>query len=151
MTQQRVRALWILLIWSVVAAGFLTTFFAAGGVETFAEDSMRFAAGAVFLAFGFVGTPVMAYLTRARAGSQHLAADERDERILLRASRGALITTGMYVFLACIALWDAYQEPGSVPVGWMWFLAYTTAIFLYLSTAIATLILDFGGFGDAEG
>jgi len=32
----------------------------------------------------------------------------------------------------------------------MWFLAYTTMIFVYLSTAITTLILDFGNFGDGE-
>ncbi len=45
---------------------------------------------------------------------------------------------------------EAYREPGAVPVGWMWFLAYSTMIFVYLSTAISTLILDIGNFGDGE-
>ena len=54
------------------------------------------------------------------------------------------------VFLVCIGLWEAYREPGAVPVGWMWFLAYRTMIFVHLSTAITQLVLDFGNFGDGE-
>jgi hypothetical protein len=154
MTQLRKRALWIVAIWSVVAAGFLATFFGFGGAESFAEDSSRIAAGSVFLAFGVIGTPIMLTLTRARAGTKHLVSDERDERLARRANPIGMTIVAMYVFLVCIGLWDAYRDPGAVPVGWMWFLAYTTMIFTYLSTAIVQLVLDLGNIGsfiDGEG
>jgi uncharacterized membrane protein len=149
MTQLRKRTLWIVAIWSVVGTGFLATFFAAGGAESFAEDSGRIAAGSVFLAFGVIGTPVMLTLTRARAGAEHLVADERDDRLARRANPIGMTIVAMYVFLVCIVLWDAYREPGAVPVGWMWFLAYTTMILTYLSTAIVQLVMDLGDFGSA--
>ena len=61
MTQLRMRALWIIVIWTLVAGGFLGSFFLAGGVETFPDDARRIATGAVFLAVGVFGTPVMLY------------------------------------------------------------------------------------------
>ncbi len=137
-------------IWTAVAAGFLATFFFSGGVETFADDSIRIAAGAIFLACGVFGTPIMLYLTRAQPGAEHLVCDERDDRLARKANLIGLTTVALYVFLVCIGLWEAYREPGAVPVGWMWFLAYSTMIFVYLSTAISTLILDIGNFGDGE-
>ena len=149
MTQLRKRALWTVAIWTAVAAGFLATFF-SGGVETFADGSSRVLTGAIFLACGVFGTPIMLYLTRARSGAEHLVSDERDDRLARKANLIGLTTVALYVFLVCIGLWEAYREPGAVPVGWMWFLAYTTMIFVYLSTAITTLILDFGNFGDGE-
>ncbi len=150
MTQLRKRAMWIVAIWMAVAAGFVATFFSSGGVETFADGSVRVGAGAIFLAIGVFGTPIMLYLTRARAGAEHIVADERDDKLARKANLIGLTTVALYVFLVCIGLWETYREPGAVPVGWMWFLAYTTMIFVYLSTAITTLILDFGNFGDGE-
>jgi hypothetical protein len=153
MTQLRRRALWIVAIWTVVAVGFLWTFFAGSGAESFAEDSRRIATGSVFLAFGVLGTPVMLTLTRMRSGGEHIIFDERDERLARRANPIGMTIVAMYVFLACIVLWDAYREAGAVPVGWMWFLAYTTMIFTYLSTAIVQLVLDLasvGSFIDGE-
>ena len=148
MTQLRARALWIVVIWTVVAAGFLTTFFSFGGVETFGDDSSRVLAGAIFLACGVFGTPIMLYLTRARAGAEHIVTDERDDKLARKANLIGLTAVALYVFLVCIGLWEAYREPGAVPVGWMWFLAYSTMIFVHLSTALTQLILDFGHLGD---
>jgi len=150
MTQLRKRALWIVAIWTAVAAGFLTTFFGFGGVETFADSSTRVLTGAIFLAFGVFGTPVMLYLTRLQPGAEHLFSDERDDRLARKANLFGLTAVALYVFLVCIGLWEAYREPGAVPVGWMWFLAYSTMIFVHLSTAITQLVLDLGNFGDAE-
>lgn len=144
MTQSRLRAILNLLIWSVVAIGFVITFFMAGGAETYAEDGQRRLFGAIFLAIGFLGTPVMLFLTRVRKGGRRLITDERDIRIGRQAALGALVVVLIYVFLTCIVLWESYRGQGCVPVGWMWFLAYSTAALCYLAPATATLILDMG-------
>ena len=151
MTQGRRRTLWTLLIWSVVAIGFGATVFAYGGPATYVEGQTRRLVGAVFLAIGFFGTPLMLFLTRARSGSGHVVSDERDERISHKATHIGFVVVLLYVFLTCIGLWEAYSETGAVPVGWMWFLAYSTAILAYLSSATAALVLDIGMIDRAEG
>jgi len=149
MTQLRKRALWIVAIWTAVAVGFLVSFF-SGGVETFADGSSRVLTGAIFL---------MIFVHLSTAITQ-LVLD--------------LTTVALDVFLVCIGLWEAYREPGVVPVGWMWFLAYSTAcgvfgtpIMLYLTRAqpgAEHLVCDerddrlarkanligYGNFGDGE-
>ena len=144
MTQLRKRALLTILIWGIVSIGFGATILSAGGPSTYADDQSRRVIGGIFLALGFLGSPVMLYLTRVRKGANHLVSDERDDRISLQATRGSMVVVLVYVFFTCIALWEAYAEPGSVPVGWMWFLAYSTAILSYLVPAVATLIIDYG-------
>ena len=151
MTQGRRRTLWTLAIWSVVAIGFGVTVFAYGGPETYVEGQTRRLIGAVFLAIGFFGTPLMLFLTRTRPGATHVASDERDERISQKATMIGLVVVLLYVFLTSIGLWEAYSDTGAVPVGWMWFLAYSTAILAYLAPATAALVLDLGMMDRAEG
>jgi hypothetical protein len=144
MTQVRKRATFNLAIWLVVAVGFVISFLVRGGPATYADQPGRVLIGAIFLAFGFAAHPAMLWATRGRPGSLPVAADERDEWIALRATRGAFVAVLVLVFTVCISLWIAYRDETSVPVGWMWFLAYSTAILGHLSQSVATLIVDRG-------
>jgi hypothetical protein len=92
----------------------------------------------------------MRLLTRGKAGSESVVRDERDERIETKATGIGIITVVTLVFLGSIALWDAYQEPGCVPVGWMWVMAYATLILSHLAPAVVSLALDFGATRHAE-
>jgi hypothetical protein len=75
--------------------------------------------------------------------------DERDAQVVARASRGTLIVVLMGVFALAVGLWEAYREPGAVPVGWMWFLAYGVVIATFVVHSVATLVVDgrYGGHG----
>jgi fatty acid desaturase len=77
--------------------------------------------------------------------------DERDESIDARATRIGIIAVVILVFLGSIALWDAYQEPGCVPVGWMWVLAYSTLILSHLAPAFVSLAVDMGVIRHGQG
>jgi hypothetical protein len=151
MNQSRLRNVLTLIIWLITATGFIYTVFSAGGPATYADDAQRRVIGAAFLAFGFFGTPLMRLLTRKRSDSGLVHRDERDEGIDARATRIGMIAVVMLVFLGSIALWDAYQEPGSVPVGWMWILAYSTLILSHLVPAAVSLAMDIGATRNAEG
>ena len=106
-------------------------------------------AGGAFLALGFFGTPLMLWLTRARPGQ--VLADERDESIGRRAANGGLIAVLLYVFALSIVLWERHEASGCVPVGWLWFLAYSSAALAYLVPALVSLLLDFGILDRGEG
>ena len=151
MAQSRLQNLLALAIWLVVAVGFAITVFSSGGPATYADDSQRRIVGGVFLAAGIFGTPLMRLLTRSKSDSNHVPRDERDEGIDARATRIGIITVVTLVFLGSIALWDTYHEPGCVPVGWMWVLAYSTLILSHLAPAVVSLALDLGSMRHAEG
>jgi len=57
----------------------------------------------------------------------------------------------LYVFALSIVLWERHEDSGCVPVGWLWFLAYSSAALGYLVPALVSLLIDFGMLGRAEG
>jgi hypothetical protein len=141
MTQSKIRARYGLCIWGLVSAGFGMVFFLGGGAVTYADDSIRMGIAAVILGTGFVGYLSMIYLTREKANSKTLVSDERDLDIARQANEIAMVAVLVFVFSVCIALFLNYETAGSLPVGWMWFLAYATACFGLLGQAVITLVL----------
>jgi len=129
------------LIWCLAGLGFILTFFTGGGPGTFPEDSGRHLLGAVFMALGFGGHGLAWWLTRQRKGDPPLT-DERDFQVAARASQATLVVVLMVIFGFLIGLWVAFENEGSVPAGWMWFLAYGEAVLAYVTSGVATLILD---------
>jgi len=141
MTQSQIRARYGLGIWGLVAAAFGLVFFLGGGAATYADDSIRMLVAAVILAAGFIGYLCMIYMTREKSNCKALISDERDLEIDRHANEIALVAVLVFVFTVCITLFLGYETAGSLPVGWMWCLAYAPACFGMLAQAIATLAL----------
>jgi hypothetical protein len=141
MTQTKIRARYGLGIWGLVSSAFGLVFFLGGGAVTYADDSIRMLVSAVILAAGFIGYFSMLYLTREKSNGKALVRDERDLEIARQANEIALVAVLVFVFAVCMALFLGYETAGSLPVGWMWFLAYATACFGLLAQAAATLEL----------
>lgn len=142
MTQARKRALFTFLIWGSVMAAFSVIFFLGEGPRAYAAERWRRVAGAAIIAFGYVSYLLMLFLTRIRSGQQDVAMDERDASIRTRANATAFIVVLIYVFALAIFLWERHQASGAVPVGWMWFLAYSTSFAAFISTSVIALILE---------
>jgi ABC-type uncharacterized transport system permease subunit len=141
MTQSLIRARFGLGIWGLVSVGFSLVFFLGGGAVTYADDSIRMGIAAVILGTGFVSYVSMIYLTRDKSNRRTLISDERDLEIARQANESALVAVLVFVFSVCIALFLIYETAGSLPVGWMWFLAYGTGCFGLLGQAVITLVL----------
>ena len=147
LSQTRLRAWLATIIWTLAGIGFALTFFAGGGAGEFAADSKRHLAGAVAIAFGFLGYWAALWMTRRRGHG--LVADERDVQVVARAGQATLIIVLVGIYAFTIGLWTAYEGAGVVPVGWMWFLAYGSVILASVTFPITTLVLDgsMGGHG----
>lgn len=141
MTLWHKRAVLSALIWGVVACGFAFCFFSGDGPNGFIEGNARRNIGAAFLAAGIVLHFTLLFFTRRPRKAEHVVVDERDQVIRRRASELAFNVLAIFVFLSCIALHDAFKEQPGVPIGWLWFLAYSSFILAYLSQAVAALIL----------
>lgn len=67
--------------------------------------------------------------------------DERDFDVQRKATNIGFIIALVYVFFAAITLYTKYESKGLMPVGWMWFLAYSTVIIANLSVSVPSLLL----------
>lgn len=142
MTQAKKRAVFTFLIWGTIMAAFSVIFFFDGGPEQYILEQWRRITGAVLIAFGYLAYLLMVFLTRIRPETSSLAFDERDTKIRYRANAAAFIVVLIYVFTLSLFLWERYQGNGSVPVGWMWFLAYSTSFSAFISSSVIALIME---------
>ncbi len=150
MTQSTYRARGKIIIWSIVLVVFMALFFSGSGPGGFARDKGRIVAIAVLFAAGYGAFFAMMGLSRKKKGDT-LVRDERDERIEGRAGGITLTIVLVYVYFLGIALWAVFQDDGSVPAGWMWFLAYSTVFIGTISHGIFTLLMAAGRLNDGEG
>jgi hypothetical protein len=141
MSQTRLRAWLAAVIWTLAGVIFFLTFFSGGGPGELDTDSTRHASGAAALGFGFVGYWVALWLTRQRKGAPPVS-DERDLQVMAQANQVTLIVVLVGIYVFTISLWIVYEAGGQVPVGWMWFLAYGSAILAFVTSSVTTLILD---------
>jgi formate hydrogenlyase subunit 3/multisubunit Na+/H+ antiporter MnhD subunit len=150
MTQSTKRAAWKAGIWSVVLVVFAVIFFSGEGAEGFAHDRGRIVTVAVLFILGYAAFFAMLGITRT-GGTGRPSRDERDERNEGRAAVHTLTVTLVYVYITGIALWAVFQDAGSVPAGWMWFLAYSTVFIGMISHGVLTLLIGSGRIGNGEG
>lgn len=143
MTQAYKRAIYTLAIWGFVLLAFvLLFFFAGGGPGTFVGDKVRFVVVAVIFLGGYISYFTMLYLTRSNPDDVPRLVDERDESIASQASGVAFLAVLGYVYLICIILHLTYEESGCMPVGWMWFLGYSSIFMGYIMHAATALAID---------
>lgn len=140
LSQTRLRAWSVAIIWSLVGVGFFLAFFSGGGPSEFDTDSGRHLATAAAIGFGFLGWWGSLWITRRKGRA--VVADERDFQVSARAGQGTLVIVLVAIFSITVGLWTVYEEAGSVPVGWMWFVAYAAVIIAVVTNAVAFLILD---------
>jgi len=150
MTQSTERAKWKIIIWSVVLVALLVLFFGGEGPGGFAHDRIRIVTVALMFAAGYGAFFTMLGVTRKKKEGG-LNRDERDEMFEDKAAGVTLGIVLAYVYLLCLALWAYFQDSGSVPAGWMWFLAYSTMFLGMIVHGIFTLLLAAGKVGNAKG
>lgn len=141
MTQSNKRAIWSLCIWGPIALAFVVLFFIVGKPATYTDTRIvRILISAIF-GLGFLSYALMLFQTRLKPGQESYASDERDEMISMQGANAGMIVVMVYVYVLAMGLFLNYEEVGSVPVGWMWFLAYSTMLMAFLSASTITLIL----------
>jgi len=138
MTQARIRSIYSLAIWTTVAVVFSLVFFGWGGPAEFASNSLRILISALEIGFGIISYVLMLIFTRKKFDNLQ---DERDYEIAQRVNGTTLVAVLVFVYAAEMILFAFFQTSGTVPVGWLWFLAYFTACFSYITHAIITLAL----------
>ena len=84
---------------------------------------------------------ILFYSMLWRTNKSEFIVDERDHQIQSRSAMIGLLITTMFVFLFSVGLFIGYEEVGSVPVSWMWLLAYLTFAVAYFSTSSVIVLM----------
>lgn len=144
MSRMQKEAIVRLAVAGLVLAFLTILVFACGGVRSFTGERWRISGTAVVVGLGYL--MIFLLLTgawfRGRSGS--IIRDERDERIARYANGIALVGLAVYVFILSLALYEGYHDKMVVPVGWMWFMAYSSSYVGILFHAAAMLFLYTG-------
>jgi fatty acid desaturase len=115
------------------------------GLASASGDRTRSILAAIILPGYLIG---FALIWWTRKGQRAGEIDERDKKVERRATEIAAIIVLLTIFLVSIGLYDAYIDSGSVPVGWLYIMAYGTIVWVSLLHPVLRLIIDFSGAAD---
>lgn len=125
--------------WSIVFIGVIFIFTREGTIENWGDNRTKTLLLASLFLFGFGLDFVLRFLEKSKRWG--FKRDERDETVQSKAMNVGFLVLAMYIFLLCITLYVVYENDKFLPIGWVWFIAYTTIVIASLSTSITTFIL----------
>ena len=111
-------------VWSVVTIGVAIIFGMRGTVQSWGDEPAKVAITAALFAAAFI---IDAFLRISEKSKKHnIIKDERDDTIQLQAVFKSFAVVLLYIFALCVVLYLKYENQGYAPVGWLWFMAYST-------------------------
>lgn len=139
MSKQMKQSIIHLIIWSVVALGFIIVFSGADTITNWTDNRIEKVILAILFLIGFGGDAVLGFVFRKKG--DEIIKDERDISVSGKAMEASYIITILYVFLVTISIYTKYESEGMVHVGWLWFIAYSLVIMANISSSVCTIIM----------
>jgi hypothetical protein len=133
--------------WLVITVALLVLFFTVGPEAFTTEENSgaRLVSGSIILPGYLLNFGIILW---ARRGRKRGDLDERDKAVERLASGAVAIIMVLLFFGTTLGLYEHYRELGSVPVGWMYLLAYGAVAVVSLAHPLVTLIVDYSGAAD---
>ena len=132
------HSVYTLIIWSVVAILLVILFFSEDTINTWGDNRTKTLLIAALFLIGYVGNALLWLIFRKRKNK--IVKDERDNYISLKSTSASFIATTVYIFILAISLYIKYESVGSVPIAWVWFIAYSLVVVSFLITSAFSLI-----------
>jgi uncharacterized membrane protein YbjE (DUF340 family) len=126
-----------LILWCIVAIGMLYIFFGREALSDWGDNQNKTLLLALLFVVGYSGQLIIGLKYRDRKNK--VMKDERDLSIQNKAMSASFITTLLYIFLITISLYTKFEQAGSVPVGWLWFIAYSLVVVANISSSSFTI------------
>jgi len=122
-----------IITWSIVAVFMIIIFSRESTIAMWGDNQTKTLLLAVLIAFG-LGADLVIRIIIKRKGI------ENDNNY--KAINIGLITTLLYVFIITIIFYTKFEELGVVPVGWLWFIAYSTIVFVNITFGVCDLLFN---------
>lgn len=127
------------LSWTLVAIGMIVIFLIPDTINNWGDNRTKTLLLALLFVFGFGVDSILRIVEKTKKWD--IRRDERDESIQHQSLRLSFVLLIIYIFIISIALYIKYEIVGAMPVGWVWFIAYSTIVFANLSAGYTSLYL----------
>lgn len=115
---------------------FLVVYFLIIGGENFLDKQVHIVLCSLLVAIALISFGALMFFTNKKSN----IVDERDYTIQRKASSVGLVLSLMYVFLVSMVMFVIYEADLYLPVGWLWFIAYSTLSFGYFITSLVHIL-----------
>jgi len=132
------HSIYTLIIWSVVAVLLIILFFSGNTINTWGDNRTKTLLIASLFFIGYAGSVLLWFIFRKRKNK--IVKDERDDYVSLKAISSSFIFTLVYIFILAISLYLKYESAGSVPIAWVWFIAYSLVVVSFLTSSAFSLV-----------
>jgi len=130
------------IVWFFAVVIFLGLFFTSESPDVFMRDKPRKLLSVIPIAIGYLVHFYILWSTNQRKKQNKVVYDERDDNTQKVANSISFNLTLLYVFFFSIILYEKYYDFGSVPVAFMWILAYSTLAITFFMSSTIILITD---------
>jgi hypothetical protein len=115
-----------LSLWSFVGISFLYIFFSNASHETLSDNTTKTIMLAIFFLIGFLGDALLRFIYKK---NKLFDINNKDNLYMqYKALSYSYIPLLIYMFIVSISLFLKYEKGGAVPVGWLWFMAYSIIV-----------------------
>jgi len=123
------------LSWAAVAIVMVIIFSNKNAILNWGDNQIKTILLAVLIAFGlFMDLVIRTIIKRGR--------QLKENQINYKNLNVEIIATLLYIFIIIITLYIYYESAGAVPVGWLWFIAYSTIVFVNITFGVCDLLFN---------
>ena len=126
------------IMWTLVAIGLIVIFSLPNTISDWGDNTAKTILLAILFLFGFGVDFVLRMVERSQKESYKK--DERDSKVQADAVFKSFAVLILYIYIVSIALYVKYEGAGVMPVGWVWFIAYSVITAVNLMVGIFTIV-----------
>lgn len=126
-----------LMVWSLVAFIFCLIFLNGKTIQEWGDNRTKTILLALIFVLGFGTDFVMRIILKKKNGLN--TEKNQDLNFQIKSLTFSFIAVLIYIFIVAIILYVTYEKAGMVPVGWLWFIAYSLILVANIFTDIGKL------------
>ncbi|MBN2797418.1 MAG: hypothetical protein JXR88_18560 [Clostridia bacterium] len=126
-----------LLAWLIVGSAMIIIFFSNDTLNNFTDNKTKTFLLAFLVGFGYLSNAIEYFIQKSK--KYGFKKDERDLLVQSKAMNFSLIVIATYVYSLATSIYTKYEIAGFIPIGWLWFLAYSMIVILHISLDVGLL------------
>ena len=125
--------------WSIIALCMIIIFSMKGTIENWGDNKIKTILLALLFLLGYGGNMLLMILEKSSKWG--FKRDERDQLIQYQSLSRAILILILYIYTVSIILYIKYETARFVPIGWVWFIAYSSVVVTFISSGYTSLYL----------
>ena len=126
------------IAWGLISVCMIVIFSLPNTISNWGENPIKTVVLSALFLLGFLTNLFLRLYEKSK--KHGFKKDERDKKIQADAIFKSLSILLVYIFLLCVALYLFYENTGTMPIGWVWFIAYSQIAVVYFLVSLFSVI-----------